>query len=143
MCCASQLEQNMNRKLIASAFGLPMVAAIALAGSPSAMASGGGGQTASGSCSASADWKLNVKKDNGRLQVEYEVDANQAGQVWAVLITDNGDQVFAGDKTTKARSGSFTVHARTSNLAGNDVFVATATNAITGETCIGGLTFAK
>jgi len=133
----------MNRKLLVSALGLPVAAAIVLAGGSPAMASGGGGLTAKGSCSASTDWKLNVKKDDGRLEVEYEVDSNKRGQTWTVLITDNGNQVFAGDKVTKRPSGSFTVHMRTSNLAGDDVFEATATNAASGETCTGTLTFKK
>ena len=118
-------------------------AAIVLAGGSAASASGGGGHTAAGRCSASADWKLHVKKDDGKLEMEYEVDSNQRGQTWTVLVTDNGNQVFAGDKVTKGRSGSFTVQTHTANLAGDDKFVATATNAASGETCTGTLTFKK
>lgn len=133
----------MNRKLLGSVLGLPMVAAIVLAGGSPASASGGGGKIETGNCSAASDWELKVKKDNGKLEVEYEVDSNQAGQTWAVLITDNGNQVFAGDKVTKPRSGSFTARARTANLAGNDTFVATAENAASGETCTGTLVFKR
>ena len=133
----------MSRKLIVSALGLPLVAALVLAGGAPASASGGGGQTEQGRCSASADWKLNVKKDDGKLEVEYEVDSNKRGQTWTVLITDNGSQVFAGDKVTKGRSGSFTVHARPANQAGTDTFVATAENVASGETCTGTLLFAR
>ena len=76
---------------------------------PAAEASGGGGTRVikSGSCSGSADWKLKAKHDDGRLEVEFEVDSNRTGQSWAVRITDNGHQVFSGRRTTHGRSGSF------------------------------------
>ncbi len=47
------------------------------------------GRTASGSCT-NATWKLKGKADSGRIEIEFEVDSNKAGQVWAVKITDNG-----------------------------------------------------
>jgi len=131
----------MNRKRLATAFGLPLVAAVVLAGGSPALASGGGGVIEEGKCSAASDWKLKVKKDNGRLEVEYEVDSNQNGQTWAVVITDNGETVFAGDKVTKGRSGSFEARVRPPNQPGTDNFVATAENAASGETCTGELTF--
>lgn len=133
----------MNRKRLVTAFGLPLVAAVVLSGGTPALASGGGGVIETGKCSGSSDWKLKVKKDNGRLEVEYEVDSNQNGQTWSVLITDNGNTVFAGDKVTKGRSGSFEARARTANLPGTDNFVATAENAASGETCTGELTFSR
>lgn len=130
-------------KRILSAVGFSVAAAIVLSGASPALASGSGGKIETGNCSASSDWKLKVKKDNGRLEVEYEVDSNQAGQTWTVLITDNGNTVFAGDKVTRGRSGSFTARARTDNLAGTDNFVATADNAASGENCTGTLTFTR
>ncbi len=110
-------------------------------GATGAQAKGGDDVRRSGSCSGSTDWKLKVKPDNGRLQVEYEVDSNVAGQTWSVRITDNGTKVFAGQRMTAGRSGSFTVQRRTANRAGADKLVATATNAATGETCRGTLTY--
>lgn len=131
----------MNSKRIASALGLPLVAALVLAGGTPALASGGGGKIVTGNCSSGADWKLKVKNDNGGLEVEYEVDSNVAGQTWKVKITDNGNKVYAGKQVTKGASGSFSVERRTANLAGQDVVVATATNIASGETCSGSLTF--
>lgn len=35
-----------------------------------------------GSCTGSTDWKLKAKHDDGRLEVEGEVDSNRNGQTW-------------------------------------------------------------
>jgi len=104
---------------------------------PAAEASGGGGARVikSGSCSGSADWKLKAKHDDGRLEVEFEVDSNRTGQSWAVRVTDNGHQVFSGRRTTHGRSGSFSLELRPANRAGTDAIRARATHA--GQTCAG------
>lgn len=127
----------MNRKRFATAAALPIFAALALTG-PTAMASGGGPVNQNnGSCSGSTDWKMKAKADDGRIEVEFEVDSNVSGQVWAVKITDNGNRVFKGDRTTGGASGSFSVERKVTNLAGTDKFVGKATNVATGETCTG------
>ena len=103
---------------------------------PSAEASGGDARVIkTGSCSGSADWKLKAKHDDGRLEVEFEVDSNRTGQSWAVRVTDNGSQVFSGRRTTHGRSGSFSLGLRPANRAGTDTVHARATHA--GQTCAG------
>jgi len=92
-----------------------------------------------GSCTGASDWKLKAKPDDGRLEVEFEVDSNRNGQTWSVRITDNGVQVFAGNRTTQPPSGSFEVQRRIANRAGTDTIRARATNARTGESCTGSL----
>src|SRR6476646_6197966 len=56
---------------------------------PAAEASGGGGARVitTGSCSGSANWKLKAKHDDGRLEVEFEVESNRTGQYGAVRVT--------------------------------------------------------
>ncbi|MCC6497982.1 MAG: hypothetical protein IT193_17145 [Propionibacteriaceae bacterium] len=95
----------------------------------------------SGACAASSDWKLKAKNDDGRIEVEFEVDSNRRGQRWAVTIEDNSKLVWSGRRTTKGPSGSFSVEKRIANRAGADAIEATATNLRTGETCVGTLTF--
>ena len=92
-----------------------------------------------GSCTGASDWKLKAKPDDGRLEVEFEVDSNRNGQVWSVRMTDNGVQVFSGTRTTQPPSGSFSVERRIANRAGADTIRARATNARTGESCTGNL----
>jgi hypothetical protein len=91
----------------------------------------------SGACSGVSDWKLKLGPDNGRIEVEYEVDQNRAGDVWRVRIRHNGDLVFAGLRTTQAPSGSFTVRILQRNRVGDDVFRGRAVNLRTGEVCGG------
>jgi hypothetical protein len=90
-----------------------------------------------GACSGRSDWKLKLKNDNGRIEVEYEVDQNRVGDVWRVRIRHDGDLVFAARRTTKAPSGSFTVRLLQRNRAGNDLFRGRAVNLRTGEICGG------
>jgi hypothetical protein len=90
-----------------------------------------------GSCSGSSDWKLKAHPDNGRLEVEFEVDQNRNGQTWNVKLKRNGNVFWSGQKTTRAPSGSFSVTKRTGNAAGTDKIVGKATNPRTGEVCRG------
>jgi hypothetical protein len=119
---------------------IPLVAVAGLATAPAASASGGVGDVrASGACSATSHWKLKAKPDNGRIQLELEIDTNRVGQTWAVRIADNSVGVFTGNRVTLAPSGSFTVRLLTANRAGVDHFVGTARNTLTGETCTAGV----
>ena len=53
-----------------------------------------------GACSGVSDWKLKLSPENGRIEVEYEVDQNRTGDAWRVRIRHDGDLVFAGTRTT-------------------------------------------
>lgn len=94
-----------------------------------------------GNCSMSSDWKLKVGPDNGRLEVELEVDQNRNGQPWNVTLKHNGSVFFSGQRTTQAPSGSFSVRKLTGNAAGTDTIVGKAVNPKTGEVCKGTITF--
>ncbi len=91
-----------------------------------AMASHGGGGDdvrTSGHCSGSAHWKLKAKPDDGRIEVEGEIDSNVSGQVWTWKFKHNGSVSARGTKMTGGRSGSFEVGRRMANLSGKDHFV--------------------
>ena len=90
-----------------------------------------------GSCSGSSDWKLKLSPENGKIEVEYEVDSNKVGQHWRVKLFENGNRIFRGTKTTQGASGSFTVRTLANNTAGSDSFRAHARNLAGGETCGG------
>jgi hypothetical protein len=128
---------NNNRNFtLALAVVLATGATLATAGP--ANARGGDGVTASGQCSGNATWKLKAKPDNGRVEVEFEVDSNQVGQSWSVGLRDNGQRFFLGSRTTQAPSGSFSVHKLTANRAGSDVIRAFASHS--SQTCSGSVT---
>ena len=88
-----------------------------------------------GSCDGDSSAKIKVKPDDGRLQVEFEVDQNKNGREWRVRFRDNGDVVFRGSATTKAPSGSFSIERRIDDMAGADKIVATGVDKASGERC--------
>lgn len=88
-----------------------------------------------GDCSGSADWKIKVKTDDGRLEVEGEIDSNVAGQRWRWTLRHNGSVSDRGAATTTARSGSFEVERTIVDLAGTDRVVFRAVR--DGQTCRG------
>jgi hypothetical protein len=90
-----------------------------------------------GSCSGSTDWKLKMSPENGRIEVEFEVDQNRTGHEWRVVMKHDGDVFFRGTRTTAGRSGSFEVREVTNNSNGTDNFVAKARNPQTDEVCRG------
>jgi hypothetical protein len=122
--------------LLLPALVLPalLVASLAAAG-PAAARSGDGVVRASGNCSGSADWKLKAKHDDGRIEVEFEIDSNRAGQTWHWRLSDDGSTVASGTRTTAGRSGSFSVERHIANRAGTDKVHLVATRG--GQTCSG------
>lgn len=106
-----------------------------------ASASGGGGVQRSGSCTHNAHWQLKAKADNGRIEVEGEVDSNVSGQTWTWRILHNGGVSAHGTAKTQSPSGSFTVRRLLVNAPGTDTIGLRAHNAATGESCSGGLRF--
>jgi hypothetical protein len=87
----------------------------------------------SGRCSGPSTWKLKAKPDDGRLEVEFEVDRNRAGVRFAVVMRRNGVVFVRTTRVTAGRSGSFSIERRTGNRAGVDRITAVATRR--GETC--------
>ena len=94
-----------------------------------------------GSCSGAGTWKLKAKADDGRIEVEFEVDTNRNGQTFDVRLRRDGALFFSGARTTQAPSGSFSVERRISNSAGDDVIVGRAVRG--SNVCRGQVTFAR
>jgi hypothetical protein len=106
-----------------------------------AMARGNNDVIRRGACSGSSDWKLKLSPEDGRLEVEFEVDSNVNGQTWRVRIFHDGSRIFAGRRTTQGPSGSFEVRVLANNHAGTDNFRARARNLGNGEVCVGRASF--
>ena len=65
-----------------------------------AVASGGGDDVRThGACSGTTDWKMKAKSDDGKVEVEAEIDSNKVGQTWNWKLKDNGTLVSAGTST--------------------------------------------
>ncbi|MGL5809263.1 MAG: hypothetical protein ACRCYQ_04900 [Nocardioides sp.] len=113
---------------------LAAAASLAVAG-PVAAADGEVIRT--GACSALSDWKVKAKPDDGRLEVEGEVDSNVNGQRWRWRIRHNGVIEARGTRVTVAPSGSFEVERKLADRSGQDTFVFRAVHPATGEVCRG------
>jgi hypothetical protein len=113
----------------------PILLVLGVAGGTAAAKDGD--RKVSGTCSKGSHWKLKAGARDSGIETEFQVDSNRNGQVWSVRIRDNGVQVFSGQRTTLAPSGSFSISRHIANRAGTDTIVATASNAKTGETCTG------
>jgi len=111
-----------------------MVAAVM---APTGVAAKDGEIIRTGSCTNRSDWKIKLSPDNGRIEVEFEVDTPRVGQAWRVKMFQNGTRFYLGTRTTLAPSGSFELRFLRPNTAGTDTFRGRAVNLTTGEVCVG------
>jgi hypothetical protein len=118
---------------------IPLTALVALlvGASPTPAKDGDGRVLRSGDCSGASNWKLKAKPDDGRLEVEFEVDQNRNNVAWKVKLRRNGKTVVSTTRRTAAPSGSFSLERRIADPAGTDKISAVATR--DGETCRGSL----
>jgi len=110
------------RRTSAAALVATVAASVAVGVATPAYAKGGGGDAVrtSKACSTGT-LSVKAKHDDGRIEVEAELDTNRNGQRWAIRILDNGATAWKGARTTHAPSGSFSVEKRIANKAGTDV----------------------
>jgi hypothetical protein len=123
-------------RLIRPLVPLAVAAGLLTAAVPALAKGGSKAVTRSGDCSGSSNWKLKAKPDNGKLEVEFEVDQNRNGVKWNVVIKRNGNTAVSTTARTKAPSGSFSVNRLISGTTGK--ITATATRS--GESCKGSVT---
>jgi len=123
----------------------PLAAALVLAVAIPALSAGpaqarsGDEVRRTGTCTGRAEVKIKAKHDDGRIELEAEVDSNRNGQVWRWSIRHNGDLSFVGRARTVAPSGSFTVERRALNAAGIDAFKFRARHRASGQVCVVGV----
>jgi hypothetical protein len=94
-----------------------------------------------GGCSGATTWKLKASPEDGRIEVEGEIDSNRTGQTWSWRLQHNGTVSAKGQATTRGASGSFEVRRVVVNLRGADDLVFRAVNDRSGELCRGKVTF--
>ena len=115
--------------LIAALSGL----VLALTAAPLAVAKDGD-KLVRGTCTGPSTSKLKLSDEDGRIEVEFEVDQNRNGVRWDVAIFRNGNRIARMTKVTRRPSGSFEARALVANGAGKDTIRARATRA-SGEVC--------
>ena len=76
------LRRSSSAVLLAAAVAVPVLAA-----APADAKGGSPAVQSSGTCAGGGVWKLKAKHDGGRIEIEFQVDTNRAGQAWRVAIT--------------------------------------------------------
>ena len=102
----------MSRRVTAAIAALLAVSALGFASA--ALAGDGGGDDdvrVSGRCTGSATSELELSPEDGRIEVEFEVDQNRAGVRWQVVLRRQGTVFFRGSRVTRGPSGSFELRA--------------------------------
>jgi hypothetical protein len=93
-----------------------------------------------GTCSGASSAKLKLSPENGRIEVEFEVDQNRVGVRWDVTLKRNGDRVASARPTTRGPSGSFELRRVIADGPGADRIFAKAVSP-SGENCRAQATF--
>jgi hypothetical protein len=130
-------DRSLRLRAAAGVMTAVAIATTTIAWAAPAGASGDDAIRATGSCSGSAVCKLKAKHDDGRLEVEFEVDSNRVGQTWRWKLWHNGSLTGKGTRRTKGDSGSFEVERVIVDMAGTDWSTFKARNIRSGEICRG------
>ncbi len=120
----------MSRRVTAAIAGLLAVSALGFASAALAGDGGGGDDDVrvSGRCTGSATSELELSDEDGRIEVEFEVDQNRSGVRWQIVLRRQGNVFFRGSRVTRGPSGSFELRRVTANGPGTDVIRAVATS---------------
>ena len=122
---------------LAGAAALALGVSVAL-GLP-AQAKDGSTAQSHGTCSATSTYKLAASGHKDSITVKAKVKTDVGGELWSFTVADNGSEVAAGDATT-GKNGKLTVRQSIPNLDGADTIDFTATDSVTGETCVAQVT---
>jgi hypothetical protein len=93
-----------------------------------------------GHCSGAATWRLEVDRDEGRLDVELDILTTHAGKTWRVRMSQNGDRFYSSLRTTD-HDGDIEVDRDRPDRAGTDTFAFRATQLSNGQVCRGSISF--
>jgi len=93
-----------------------------------------------GSCTGASTSKLKLSEEDGRIEVEFEVDQNRNGVRWTVVLRRPTTVLVRTTRVTRAPSGSFELRRVVGNRAGPDRIIARATRS-SGEVCRAAATF--
>ena len=116
-----------------------VLAVAALAVAPASMAKRGDVRVP-GTCTGASTSKLKLSDEDGRIEVEFEVDQNRNGVRWTVAIFQNGKRIARMTRLTRPPSGSFEARIVAPNRPGRDAFRARAVTR-SGEVCVARASF--
>jgi hypothetical protein len=111
---------------------LPVLASLALAVAGVPVPAGGGHNAevrAVASCGHGASAKLKVKRDDGALEVEFELEHSRTpGARWRLVLVHEHRVAWRGSARARGRSGGFEISRRVRDYAGPDRVTVRATD---------------
>jgi hypothetical protein len=107
--------------------------AVALVAAPAGVAKDGDVRVR-GTCTKSSTSKVKLSNEDGRIEVEFEVDQNRNGVRWTIVLRRPSAILVRTTRVTRAPSGSFELRRVVADLAGSDRISARATSP-SGEVC--------
>ena len=93
-----------------------------------------------GTCTGATTSKLKLSEEDGRIEVEFEVDQNRNGVRWTVTLRRPTTLLVRTTRVTRGPSGSFELRRVVGNRAGSDRIIARAARS-SGEVCRAAATF--
>jgi len=106
--------------------------ALTVAAAPAASA--GVEKTSKGSCTKSSTWKLDLEKEHGVIDIDFEGKTSASGKTWNYKVKQNGVVRHSG-KTVTERDGEFDIDRNVKDRAGKDTIIVRAKHSATGEVC--------
>jgi hypothetical protein len=121
----------LNRRPHRMLAGGAMLLAISMLAAPTTALAG----VRTGHCSGAADWEIEVYHEDGRVEVEFEVDHSRSGATWRWTMKNDGTVFAHGKAKIKAHRDSFSASRLTANGPRHDHIVVRAVNVATGQVC--------
>ena len=119
---------------------IPLAVVVAALVAVPATAAKDGDVLVRGMCTGATTSKLKLSEEDGRIEVEFELDQNRNGVRWTVMLRRPTTVLVRTTRVTRGPSGSFELRRVVGNLVGPDRIVARATRA-SGELCRAAATF--
>ena len=123
----------MRDRLLTRLVPVSLVAAAFLVAIPATSAKDGD-VLVQGTCTGPTSSKLKLSEEDGRIEVEFEVDQNRNGVRWTVTLRRPTTLLVRTTRVTRGPSGSFELRRVVADLAGADRITARATSP-SGELC--------
>jgi hypothetical protein len=114
---------------------IPVAATVAALALPATSPGSDNDKRRAGQCTGASTSKIKVKPDDGRLEVEFEVDQNKNNRKWRVKIKDDSTVVVRDTVRTRVPSGSFSFERRIADRRGTHRIKGVARNKRSGERC--------
>jgi len=132
------------KKIIPVVIAGALAVSIMTAAAPAATAASTTPVVRSGKCSGTSTWLLTLKIDNGRIEVDSEVNHTRNGQVWKFVFKDNlvvfaRAKVVAGSPGNDPGQASATRYVRP--VAGANHIMVRSRDYATGQFCVASATF--